>query len=90
MPHHRQFEKSLRQDTKRNAANRTQRARLRGAIRGFRALTDVKAAEANLPEVVSLVDRGAKTHLIHPSTAKRLKSRLALALNRLRAGQPTA
>lgn len=84
MPHHTQFKKSLRKEAKRRTANRSQRARLRHAMRHFRTLTKVEEAEAALPKVVSLLDKGAKTHLIHARTADRLKSRLTAALNRMR------
>lgn len=85
MPHHRQFKKSLRKEAKRRTANRSQRARLRHALRDFRALSDPEAAAAALPKVTSLLDKGAKTRLIHPRSADRLKSRLAASLERLRA-----
>lgn len=85
MPYHKQFKKSLRKEAKRRTENRSKRARLRLALRHFRALSDPQAAEAALPRVASLLDRGAKTHLIHPRNASRLKSRLAASLERLRA-----
>ena len=85
MPHHKQYEKTLRQDETRRLRNRTNRTRLRHALRDFHGLTDAKAATAMLPEVTSLLDRGAKTHLIHPTAANRLKSRLALQIGRLQA-----
>jgi len=87
MPHHKQFEKTLRQDAKRRLVNRSNRARLRHAVREFRAETDAKKAAAMLPQVSAILDKSAKTHLIHPRTADRLKSRLALALQRLSAGR---
>ena len=87
MPHHKHYEKSLRQDAKRNKVNRSKRARLRHAVREFRAETDVKKAAKLLPGVSAILDKSAKTHLIHPSTADRLKSRLALQLQRLSAGK---
>ena len=85
MPHHNQFKKSLRKDAKRREANRAQRARLRHSVRDFHAVGDAETAEKKLSEVSSLLDKGAKVQLIHPRKADRLKSRLAAALNRLRA-----
>jgi small subunit ribosomal protein S20 len=85
MPHHNQFKKSLRKDAKRRDANRAQRARLRHSLRDFKASDTVETAEKRLGEAASLLDKGAKTKLIHPSKASRLKSRMAAALNRLRA-----
>ena len=83
MPHHKQFEKTLRRDAKRNLENRAKRSRLRSAMRDLRAETDAKKAAAMLPKVCALLDKGAKTHLLHASTVNRLKSRLALGLRRL-------
>ena len=58
--------------------------RLREAIAGNKTGGPVnKKAAAMLPEVCALLDKGAKTHLLHASTANRLKSRLALTLHRL-------
>lgn len=87
MPHHKQYEKTLRKDSKRRVSNRSKRARLRGAVREFRAETDPKKAAAMLPKVSALLDKGAKTHLVHAGTADRLKSRLALALHRLQSAK---
>ena len=84
MPHHKQFKKSLRRDAKARIANRGQRARLRGALRDFRDESNPTKAASLLVGVVSILDKSAKTHLIHPRTADRLKSRLALHLNRLK------
>lgn len=84
MPHHDQFKKSLRKDAKRREENRAKRARLRHALRDFRQLGDVAAAEAALPKVESLLDKSAKIRLIHPRRADRIKSRLAAHLSRMR------
>jgi ribosomal protein S20 len=89
VPHHKQFEKSLRRDAKRRLENRTKRARLRHAIRDFRQLASVAQAEAALPKVHALLDRSAKIRLVHPRAAARLKSRLAAHLERLRAASRT-
>jgi ribosomal protein S20 len=87
LPHHKQYEKTLRQDAKRRLVNRSKRARLRHAVREFRAETDPQKAAKLLPAVSAILDKSAKTHLIHPRTANRLKSRLALALQRISAGK---
>ena len=85
MPHHDQFKKSLRKEAKRREANRSQRARLRHSLRAFKEATDVETAEQRMAEAASLLDKGAKTHLIHSGKASRLKSRMAAAVNRKRA-----
>lgn len=85
MPHHDQFKKSLRKEAKRRDANRSQRARLRHSLREFKAANDAESAEKRMSQAASLLDKGAKTNLIHPGKAKRLKARMAAAVNRLRA-----
>lgn len=85
MPHHKQYERSLRRDAVRRVDNRARRARLRKAVRELRSQTDAQKAAAMLPQVAALLDKAAKTHLVHPRTADRMKSRLALAVDRLRA-----
>ena len=87
MPHHVQYKKSIRQDAKRRVRNRTQRARLRHAVRDLRELDTAKTAESALPGVAALLDKAAKTRLIHPRRAARLKSRLARHVNRQRAAK---
>ena len=72
MPHHRQFEKTLRQDTKRNVANRTQRARLRGAIRGWRAITDVKADLESMMAPLTARFEPAPHPAFHPGRSARV------------------
>jgi len=85
LPHHKQFKKSLRKEAKRRSANRAKRARLRHALREFRQTQDPNAAQTAFPKLVAIIDKSAKIRLIHPRTAMRLKSRLALHLNRQRA-----
>ncbi|HZL85395.1 MAG TPA: 30S ribosomal protein S20 [Candidatus Krumholzibacteria bacterium] len=85
MPHHKQFVKTLRRDAKRRLVNRSKRARLRHALREFRALQDASAARTAFPQIEAIIDKSAKTRLIHPRTASRLKSRLAVSMQRLRA-----
>ena len=85
MPHHKQFEKSLRQDAKRRIANRAKKARLRHALREFRDMRDGAAAQTAFPKLEAIIDKSAKVRLIHPRTASRLKARLAAHLQRLRA-----
>ena len=76
MPRIQSAKKRMRQGLARTAQNRTQRSRLRGALRKVRtaAGTEVEAAYA---EAVKLLDRAGRKHLIHPNAAARQKSRLA-------------
>jgi small subunit ribosomal protein S20 len=66
----------MRQAVVHAAQNRTQRSRLRTALKKVRsaAAADVEKAYA---EAVQLLDRAGRKRLIHPNAAARQKSRLA-------------
>lgn len=77
--------KANRQNVKRREHNRQMRSTLRTALKSIRAKldeNDVEGAKAALSTTVSLVDRMAKTGIIHRNTAGRYKSRLAAGLER--------
>lgn len=69
MPITKSAKKSLRVSRTKHAANETQRTTLEKAIR----LADAKT----INHVVSLIDKAAKTGIIHKNKAARLKSQLA-------------
>jgi small subunit ribosomal protein S20 len=68
--------KRMRQARVHAAQNRTQRSRLRSALKKVRAATGAEV-ETAYAEAVRLLDRAGRKHLIHPSAAARQKSRLA-------------
>ena len=77
--------KANRQNIKRNEHNRQMRSTLRSALKAIRAKLDEKdldGAKAALSKTVSIVDRMAKTGIIHRNTAGRYKSRLASHVER--------
>jgi small subunit ribosomal protein S20 len=77
--------KANRQNIKRREHNRQMRSTLRTALKAIRAKLDekdVEGAKAALSKTVSIVDRMAKTGIIHRNTAGRYKSRLASHLER--------
>jgi small subunit ribosomal protein S20 len=77
--------KANRQNIKRREHNRAMRSSLRTALKSIRAKLeekDVEGAKAALSKTVSIVDRMAKTGIIHRNTAGRYKSRLAAGLKR--------
>ena len=73
----------MRQDRKRNAHNRTQRSRLKTAVKKVTSETDPQKAEAELNETAAMLDRMATRRLIHPNKAARKKSQLAKAVKKL-------
>jgi len=71
--------KRMRQGITRAALNRTQRSKLRTALKKVRAAAGAEA-ESAYADAVKLLDRAGRTRLIHPNAAARQKSRLAKAL----------
>ncbi|HXV76253.1 MAG TPA: 30S ribosomal protein S20 [Candidatus Polarisedimenticolaceae bacterium] len=85
MATHKSAEKEHRRSLARRERNRHKRARLRTAIKKFRAAVaegDLEKARGMLPGTVALLDRTAKVRAIHPGAADRAKSRLTRLLNR--------
>jgi small subunit ribosomal protein S20 len=56
---------------------------MRNAVRKLRATTDKAQAEELLPKVQKMLDKLAKTNLIHKNKAANLKSSLQLQVNKL-------
>ena len=73
----------MRQDRKRNAHNRTQRSRLKTAVKKVTSETDPQKAEVELKETAAMLDRMASRRLIHPNKAARKKSQLARAVKKI-------
>ena len=79
MANHKSAEKRVRQNTKRNAINRSNRSELRTKIKALRTVianNDKKAGGESLGSTVSLIDKAVNKGLIHKNTAARYKSRL--------------
>jgi len=70
-------EKRIRQERKRNLHNRSQRSRLKTAMKNVLQAADDESAGAALKETSALLDRMASRRLIHPNKAARKKSQLA-------------
>ena len=56
---------------------------MRNAVRKLRATTDKAAATAMYPGITKLMDKLAKTNVIHKNKANNLKSKLAIYINKL-------
>jgi small subunit ribosomal protein S20 len=76
MANHKSAIKRIRQLRTRRLRNRYVHKTARNAVRELRAEKDKKTAEANLPKVVSLLDKLAKRNVIHKNKAANLKSGL--------------
>ena len=70
-------EKRIRQEEKRNLRNRTQRSKLKTAIKKVMTATEAETAASAFRESAALLDRMASRDLIHRNKAARKKSQLA-------------
>ena len=80
--------KNIRQTERRAAINRMNRTRVRTAIRRMRtalATADASGAEKVASATFSELDKAIRKHTLSENTANRYKSRLALAINALKA-----
>lgn len=83
MANHKSAIKRIRQTEKRKLHNRYYGKTTRNAVRKLRATTDKEAAVAMYPGVAKMLDKLAKTNVIHKKKASNLKSKLALYINKL-------
>lgn len=86
MPKRKAAVKRLRVDKKRHARNLIVKKELKKTLKKLQALvTAKKIAEARelLKTAFSHLDKAAKKNIIHPKTADRKKSRLALRLAKI-------
>ena len=84
MANHKSALKRVRQTETRNERNRFQHKTTRNAVRDLRAAGTKKDAEKLLPEVNSMLDKLAKTNVIHKNKAANLKSSLKRHVNTLK------
>ena len=83
MANHKATKKDVRQAAKRRERNRYYGKTTRNAIRDLKAIEDKKTAEEGLPKILSMIDKLAKTGVIHKNKAANLKSKLAIRTNKL-------
>lgn len=83
MANHKSAIKRIRQNEKRALHNRYYAKTMRNAVRKLRALTDKEEAVKLYPKVQKMLDKLAKTNIIHKNKASNLKSKLALHINKL-------
>ena len=83
MANHKSSLKRIRQDKKKNLHNRYYAKTMRNAVRKLRAMTDKEEAVKLYPSVQKILDKLAKTNLIHKNKAANIKSSLAQHINSL-------
>ena len=81
MANHKSSLKRIRQDKKKNLHNRYYAKTMRNAVRKLRAMTDKEEAVKMYPSVQKILDKLAKTNLIHKNKAANIKSSLAQHIN---------
>ena len=83
MANHKSAIKRVRSDEKKRDRNRYQHKTTRNAVLDLRASTDAKDATEMLPKVSSMLDKLAKTNVIHKNKAANLKSSLSAHVSKL-------
>jgi small subunit ribosomal protein S20 len=83
MANHKSALKRIRSNEAKRLRNKYQHKTTRNAIRTLRGLTSKKEAEKLFPSVAGMIDKLAKTNVIHKNKAANLKSGLQLKINQL-------
>jgi small subunit ribosomal protein S20 len=83
MANHKSALKRIRQTETRRLLNKYKNKTTRNAVRDLRETTDKKEATAMLPKVTAMLDKLAKTNIIHKNKASNLKSKLTKHVNAL-------
>lgn len=85
MANTRSAEKNIRKTKARTLRNQAGKSRVRTYRKRVLAAIDkgdLKLAEQELSQFASVVDKASKTKLLHKNTVDRIKSRMALKLNK--------
>ena len=83
MANHKSSKKRIKQTIKRNENNRYYAKTARNAVRKLRAMTNKEEAVALYPSVQKMLDKLAKTNIIHKNKAANLKSSLCMHIAKL-------
>jgi small subunit ribosomal protein S20 len=76
MAYHKSALKRIRSTEVRRLRNRYQGKTMRNAVKKFRSLKDKAVASEGLSKMASMIDRMAKSGVIHKNKASNLKSKL--------------
>jgi small subunit ribosomal protein S20 len=83
MANHKSSLKRIRSTETKRLRNKYIHKTTRNAVKELRAVTDKAVATELYPKVVALVDKLAKSNIIHKNKASNLKSKLTLHVNGL-------
>ncbi len=81
MAHHLNTKKAMRQAEKRNRRNRTDKSKMKTAIKAFDAAETAESKTAALKQAQRMIDRASKSNILHKNAAARKKARLARIYN---------
>ncbi len=84
MANHKSSIKRIRSNKAKELRNKYQAKTVRNAIKNFRTIADKKEATAALPKLTAMLDKLAKTNVIHKNKASNLKSELAVHVNHIK------
>jgi len=86
MAHSRTAKKNIRKTLKRRIQNRALNSAMRTEIKKVREAIEsgnAEEAQAAFPHAQKLLDKAAKTNRMHANQAARMKSRLAVAIQKI-------
>ncbi len=83
MANHKSSIKRIRQEKKRTLHNKYYAKTMRNAVRKLRALTNKDEAAKLYPTVQKMLDKLAKTNVIHKNKAANIKSSLSIHINKM-------
>ena len=83
MANHKSSLKRIRQDKKRQLHNKYYAKTMRNAVSKLRAMTNKDEAAKFFPSVQKMLDKLAKTNIIHRNKAANLKSSLSRQINKM-------
>ncbi|MBO5579191.1 MAG: 30S ribosomal protein S20 [Prevotella sp.] len=83
MANHKSSLKRIRQEKTRKEHNHYYAKTMRNAVRKLRAMTDKEEATKLYPSVQKMLDKLAKTNIIHKNKAANIKSSLCAHINSL-------
>ena len=83
MANHKSSLKRIRQEKTRKEHNHYYAKTMRNTVRKLRAMTNKEEAAALYPSVQKMLDKLAKTNIIHKNKAANLKSSLCAHINSL-------
>lgn len=83
MANHKSAKKRIRSNDVKRLRNKYQHKTTRNAVRKLRASESKSDAEKLFPVVATMIDKLAKTNVIHSNKAANLKSGLQLLINKM-------